>query len=199
MTMSVMPSPAAAGVSPERVLLMFLGDALQQVGDTRNAADSYVASIPRCREAGNTAAVLGATLKLATTYRSLGALPHAHATLQQAFAEVGQQSPPPPSIVYLHLGLGDVLYEQNDLDRAAEHIQARLDLVQRRHTLTHVLLLLAWARISQARSDQAGARAALQQADEYPNVLTDARVQALAAMRRVQLWLQRGDLAAPPP
>jgi LuxR family maltose regulon positive regulatory protein len=177
--------------------LMFLGDALQQVGDTRQATDSYTASIPLCREAGNTAAVLGATLKLATAYRSLGALPQAHSVLQQAFAEVGQQSPP-PSMVYLHLGLGDVLYEQNDLDRAAEHVQAGLDLVQRRHTLTHVLplLLLAHARICQARGDQAGAQAALQQADEHPNVLTDARVQALAAMRRVQLWLHQGDLAA---
>jgi LuxR family maltose regulon positive regulatory protein len=167
------------------------------VGDTRQATDSYTASIPLCREAGNTAAVLGATLKLATAYRSLGALPQAHGVLQQAFAEVGQQSPP-PSVVYLHLGLGDVLYEQNDLDRAAEHVQAGLDLVQRRHTLIHVLplLLLAWARICQVRGDQAGARAALQQADEYPNVLTDARVQALAVLRRVQLWLQQGDLAA---
>jgi LuxR family maltose regulon positive regulatory protein len=182
------------------VNLMFLGDALQQVGDTRQAAESYAASIPLCREAGNTAAVLGATLKLATACRSLGALPRARAMLQQTFDDV-EQSPPPPSIVYLHLGLGDVLYEQNDLDRAAEHIQAGLDLVQRKHTLIHVLplLLLAHARICQARGDQAGARAALQQADEYPNVLTDARVQALAVLRRVQLWLQRGDLAAPPP
>jgi ATP/maltotriose-dependent transcriptional regulator MalT len=96
---------------------------------------------------------------------------------------------PPPSIVYLHLGLGDVLYEQNNLDHAAEHVQAGLDLVQRRHTLTHVLplLLLAQARICQAHGDQAGARAALQQADEHPNVLTNARVQALAVLRRVQL------------
>jgi LuxR family maltose regulon positive regulatory protein len=47
-----------------------------------------------------------------------------------------------------------------------------------------------------ARGNQAGARAALQQADEHPNVLTDARVQALFALRRVQLWLQQGDLAA---
>jgi len=90
---------------------MFLGDALQQVGNTRQAADSYTASIPLCRQADNIAAMLGATLKLATAYRTLGELRHAHATLEEAWDAVQSQSPQPPAIAYLHLGLANVTYE----------------------------------------------------------------------------------------
>ncbi len=180
------------------VNLMFLGDALQQVGDTRQAADSYTASIPLCRQADNIAAMLGATLKLATVYRTLGELRRAHAALQEAWDAVQLQSPQPPSIVYLHLGLGDVAYEQNKLDQAAAHVQAGLELVRHRHTLTHLqpLLLPAQARLRQAQGDPAGARTALQQVDEQPQVQSDARVAALVTLRRVQIWLLQGDLAA---
>jgi len=180
------------------VNLMFLGNALQQVGETRQAVDSYTASIPLCRQADNLAGVLGATLKLATVYRTLGELRRAQAALQEAWDAVQSQSPPPPSIVYLHLGLGDLLAEQNELDQAAAHVQAGLELVRHRHTLTHVqpLLLPAQARLRQAQGDPAGARTALQQADEQPQVQSDARVAALMTLRRVQIWLLQGDLAA---
>jgi LuxR family maltose regulon positive regulatory protein len=77
-------------------------------------------------------------------------------------------------------------------------VQAGLELVRHRHTLTHVqpLLLLAQARLRQAQGDPAGARTALQQAEEQPQVQSDARVAALMTLRRVQIWLLQGDLAA---
>jgi LuxR family maltose regulon positive regulatory protein len=184
--------------SQRGVNFMFLGDALQQVGETRQAAASYATSIPLCRQADNIAAVMGATLKLAMAYRTLGALRHAYAALQEAWAAVHTRSPQPPSIVYLHLGLGDVTYEQNELDQAAIHIQAGLELVWQRHTLTHVqpLLLLAQARLRLAQGDPAGACAILQQVDEEPQVQSDDRVAALVTLRRVQIWLLQGDLTA---
>ncbi len=176
--------------------LMFLGDAQQQLGDTRQAGASYQAALPWCRAAGNSVALLGATLKLATAYRAQGALRQARAVLQQAYDTLPPQAP--QSVVYLHLGLAEVCYEQDEREQAAAHVQAGLDLVQRRRTLTHVLplLLLAQARLAQAAGDTAAARAALEQAGEHRQVLTDARVAALFALRQVQLWLLQGDLAA---
>ena len=97
------------------------------------------------------------------------------------------------------IGLGDLLYEWNDLDAAREHVTLGLEYCLRFGVyLTHVVLgHLVLMRVLQAQGDRAGALDALAKAEEVAHT---SRIQRGAALQletgRVRLWLAMGDLGA---
>ena len=108
--------------------------------------------------------------------------------------EMGGQSPP---VAPAHIELGALLYEWNDLESAARHLQIGIGLCQR----TGNLMILSdgyrtLAMLQQARGEPEAALATLQLAHQLAH---DHEVTPLTRMRNaachVQLALAAGDLA----
>jgi LuxR family maltose regulon positive regulatory protein len=108
--------------------------------------------------------------------------------------EIGGQSPP---VAPAHIELGALLYEWNDLEPAAHHLQIGIELSQR--TGNVMILSDAYhslAILQQARGEAGAAQATLQLADRLAD---DHEVTPLTRLRNaachVQLALASGDMA----
>lgn len=105
--------------------------------------------------------------------------------------------PPPPIIAGVHLKLGELFYEQNQLDLALEHINQGFEIEQPFLGVHYQLAgYVSLAKIYQAQSDKDRALAVLNQAiarNQEINSLPEYD-QAKAMMAR--LWLTQDNLAA---
>jgi LuxR family transcriptional regulator, maltose regulon positive regulatory protein len=104
--------------------------------------------------------------------------------------------PPVPTAGMPHVGLAEVLCEQNKLDGALEHATEGVVLCRQlgyaQQSVTS-LSVLAWIR--QARGDQAGAMEAIGEAERLvpnPNLLVD--ITFPAAVQRARLLLAQGKV-----
>jgi LuxR family maltose regulon positive regulatory protein len=97
-----------------------------------------------------------------------------------------------------YVWLGKLYYEWNDLDAATQHVQAGITHIGP-HEQERVLLegYATLARIKQAQGDMAGALEVLDQAEQVVRSPHAHQPTDLVASYRVQLWLARGDVAAP--
>ena len=132
---------------------------------------------------------------LARVHRGRGRLNDVVRTCERvlaAIAEPGQRLPPAagPALV----GLAEVAYERDDLDRAAEHVSQGITLCRQFvHTppLAAGLVTLAWIR--QALGDQHGANAAMAEAESL--LLGPSGLLNPVPVQRVRLSLAQGDPA----
>ncbi len=135
-----------------------------------------------------------------TALSYLGVIQAIHGRLRRAAEmcrqaiEMGGQSPP---VAPAHIELGVLLYEWNDLEAAARHLQIGIELSQR----TGNLMILSdgyrtLAVLQQARGEPEAAQATLQLADRLAQ---EHEVTPLTRLRNaachVQLALAAGDLA----
>jgi LuxR family transcriptional regulator, maltose regulon positive regulatory protein len=95
------------------------------------------------------------------------------------------------------VGLGSVLREWNDLERAEQHLLAGSEQATRLSSFeTLVLTSLQLARIRQARGDALGALDHLARIDEVVQRRGGEFFARMIAACRAQLWLMQGNLAA---
>ncbi|MGD8753765.1 MAG: LuxR C-terminal-related transcriptional regulator [Anaerolineales bacterium] len=177
--------------------LVSLAGALRYVGDTDQAIQVLTDCIPLCQAAGNFLGVMADTYDLAELWVMQGHLHQAKAVLEDALqwaAEQGVQTMPATSMVYAKLG--DVLREQNDLQAAEDHLLVGIELSKGRLAVVsgQAYLNLAWLR--QARGNVAGARKALQQAEQAVQGWDTPEIVADIAAHRARLWLHWGNLPA---
>jgi LuxR family maltose regulon positive regulatory protein len=183
------------------VLYYSLGGLLNDVGDLAGASRSYSEAIPLCQAAGNVAGALLATHHRARLLMTQGQLHRASAVCCQvldATGETGVQGErPPPALGMVHVTMGSVLYEWNQLASAEAHLREGIELGKvggYRYPvfLGHIVL----ASVLRARGDRDDATDALAKAVESASGISDWWCAVEQTACQVQLWLAQGNVAA---
>ena len=147
--------------------------------------------------AGGLTLILGAMSNLAQAQLMRGKLNKAAATYRRALQLVrefeSQIGGSMPAAAYVHVGLGDLLREQNELDEAALHLARGIELGRRWHQGMGDTLCDSYifeSRLKQAQGDLSGALEAIWQAEQLPLVYQDVpRFGGPVDARRAELHL----------
>jgi LuxR family transcriptional regulator, maltose regulon positive regulatory protein len=186
--------PAERGMAEVLAQLRAAGDAVRRVGAEPTEVFRAVAGGAEFF-AGFLA--MRVCYDLGQVQRARGQLDTAAATYRYALEEVGDSRQPPPYLGVAHVGLAQVLYEQNELAAALDHATRGVRLC-RQLAFTPALAtgLAVVARIRQAQGDAAGA---LEAVDEAGQAGLSPQVIALlnpVPSQRARLLLAQGDVHA---
>jgi LuxR family maltose regulon positive regulatory protein len=188
--------PPEANMQLHMMIFLAMATAYDGAGDLERAVDAYTETIRWCRLGANATGVTGITYRLIAVLRLLGRLRAADAACRDALEYIQAQGMARlPAAGILHVALSEVLVERNDLEAAEAQLargfelgkwSGRLDAVRNApHTL---------ARLRQARQDENGALAAVQEAEaaqsEPPSPLGKAELLAL----RARILIRQGSL-----
>jgi LuxR family maltose regulon positive regulatory protein len=190
---------ATAGAPADALTIMVRALVVSRAGDLRPACRLMAAAQESGERAGDMALALTALFHQCRFHCLLGDLHRAYELCQLALrraAELGAAAL--PLATFAHVSLGRVLFEWNELDRAAEHIAQAIELAERSGFLTGTMSSgrMLTAEVSQARGDDAGARGAAQEALEYAGRFDPAPEAAWLKTYAARLWLLQGNLAA---
>ena len=176
------------------LVALTLGLSYLNIGNLRAAEQVFLQVDQAAQRSQNHYARMTALTYLAIIQSVYGRLRQA-AELCLQVIQLGGQS---PTVAPAHVELGTRLYEWNDLENAARHLEIG---IQQSERIGNILIqsdgYRGLALLQQARGDYAAALATLQQADQ----IADSRQSSPAnrarnAVCRVQLALAQGDLAA---
>ncbi|MDH3676610.1 MAG: tetratricopeptide repeat protein, partial [Anaerolineae bacterium] len=152
-----------------------LAFAYLMMGDVVKAQQRFSEALTLSRTVGSITLTLVAMTGQAQVQVLQGHLQQAAKTYRQALQladEVAQQSGRAvPATAYVHLGMGGLLCERNNLDEAARHLAQGLELAQQ-WQIDEALRdgYIFQARLKQAQGDMAGALEAVGQAEQLPLV-----------------------------
>ena len=171
-----------------------LGIAEYASGDLGAAERSLLAFQARMWQVGDVADALGITFILANIWLAQGHLRQAVSAYRQVLQLATQQAALPIGTSDLYRGLSELLIEQGDLDRAAQHL-ATARQVGEQAALTGWLhrLAVTQARLRQTQGDWDGALALLDDAERHyvRNPLPDQPITAMKA----RLWIRQGQFS----
>jgi LuxR family maltose regulon positive regulatory protein len=159
------------------------------------AAEAFEASIGWWRRESQVTTTAWGYYCLARLHRGQGRLDAAAATCERALEAVGQPGPRlRPAAGPALVGLGEVAYQRDELDRALEYVNQGITLCRQFvHTppLAAGLVTLAWIR--QAAGDRRGARDAMAEAESAS--AGPAGLLNPVPAQRARLLLAHGDVA----
>lgn len=147
----------------------------------------------RASEAGdNLHGVLAAAYFTCGTLALEGALRRAGEVARSALRRAAAQ-PDLPAVGYAHLALGELLYEWNELDEAAGHLQASRRSAEQ-SGMTDILFhtWLAEARLLFAKGEVESAQARLDQAEALARQLPGSAGLTQAGEMQARFWLAQG-------
>lgn len=157
---------ALASLPPENLngrslVALNLGIAYWHIGRLDEAQRALDEALPACRQTGNTYGEIMASLFIARTLAVRGHLRRAGVMLE----ELAQAHGDIPANPLVHLDLGILYYEWNDLERADRHLQQALESSRTGgNTEFEVGAYLLLARLHLAQGDLAGVIRELEQA-----------------------------------
>jgi LuxR family transcriptional regulator, maltose regulon positive regulatory protein len=169
-----------------------IGLARWTAGDLTSAADRYVAAIRAFETAGFLADILGCSLGLADVRVAQGQLSEAERTLQRGL-ELGAARGPLRGTADMHVGLAELLLERNELDAAAEHLRASVELGECLGQHAYRWRVVE-ARLRSIHGDHDGALELLREAEERYDTDYSPRTRPVVATT-ARTRLAAGDLA----
>lgn len=145
---------------------LFLAGAYSHAGKAEDALQEYRAIQPACRDRKNMAglALLEADFlhDLAIYLHAAGEATRAKALLEQAIHDLGAQ----PAALYLHVGLGKLLFSENDLDGSERALETGLQFDPLSLSVGAIDGWLALWRTKMSKGDRTTARAILDQLEQ---------------------------------
>lgn len=197
---SISLSRRALGLLPEDnftlrgIVAYLLGGAYSMSGDLAAASESLSEAITTSRKAGNSFVALLATRGLAEQQVMAGRLHRAADLYGEALRHTQQR--PIPATGLAHVGMGELLYEWDDLNGARRHLTEGIALGEQSGSTSIVLpghALLA--RVKWAQGDLEGALRAIQEDETTAQGMTPSsrdlnRIVAFGA----RLRLAQGDV-----
>jgi ATP/maltotriose-dependent transcriptional regulator MalT len=172
-----------------------LGLAHWNLGDLDGARDGYIEAIA-CFELGDYLAdVMGCSLALADIQITQGRLGDAQRTFESALRH-SADSPGLRGTADMHVGLGLLAIEHNDLDAAADHLLSSAELGEHMGLPQHPYRWrVAMARLHEAQRDLDKALELLAQAEARYNTDYSPSVRPVSASK-ARIEVKRGDLDA---
>jgi LuxR family maltose regulon positive regulatory protein len=175
-----------------------LGIAYWMSGDLTAAERAFVELITGTRASGNAYLPLLASYGLGKLRVVQGRLREAAQTYQQALRLGNEEGKPSvPVAGWVYLGMGELLYEWNDLDAAMSQLTEGLELGKRVGTagpLATGYTVLAW--VKQAKGDASGALEAIEKAQQVAPRPDAHHLFNPLAPHWVRVWLAQGDVTA---
>ena len=174
-----------------------LGDTLWTTGDLASAGEALAEAARIGRSAGHVYSTLSAMTLQARVQSERGRLREAGETLSQAQRFVEEQGIELlPAAGAIHIGVGALLYERDDLDGAERALETGVELAERTGNVTDLVWgYVTLSRTKRARGDEGGA---LEMAHKTEQIARDYGADleiAIAASWMARLSLIRGDLA----
>src|ERR671920_897425 len=174
-----------------------LGEALRTIGDLSAASEAFAEAADIGRAAGYVDGTLTGMVLHARVQAERGRLREAEEAYRRALhllTEEGFELLPAAGVV--HIGMGVLLYEWNDLDGAERELNRGMQLAERaREVSSLVWAYITFSRVKWARGDE---ERALEMAHEAERVAhtsgADLQI-AIAGGWMTRLRLARGDLA----
>jgi LuxR family maltose regulon positive regulatory protein len=174
-----------------------LGFATLASGDVVRASQTLTDAAALSQASGNAYLTLISLCSLAYLQVAQGQLRRAAETYRRALRQAEQWGGQLlPVAGWAAVGLGELLFEWNDLDAAARTVGEGIERCRQWGSLAPLLVGYATlARIQQVRGDTAGALATIRQARGVQPDLS-ARLGGLLDALQATLWLRGGDTAA---
>jgi LuxR family maltose regulon positive regulatory protein len=178
-----------------------LGCTFLDMGDVSKGEQELHAALREAERADNVYTLIASRSYLADSYLLQGQLRRAARTYEQVIEEglARNNGKPLPMTGYAHSGLGQVLYEQNLLDKAESHLSLALELSEHLRDWTIVrrsLPTLARLQLATGLTEQAEAswEKALDLAGQYDDQLGVNYLEAY----RARMWLEQSARKSDP-
>jgi LuxR family maltose regulon positive regulatory protein len=174
-----------------------LGDALRTIGDLSAASEAFTEATEIGRAAGYVYGTLAGMVLHARVQAERGRLREAGEEYRRALrllTEEGFELLPAAGVV--HTGMGELLYERNDLDDAERELHRGMQLAERAGEVTsQVWAYVTFSRARWSRGDEVGALAMAHEAERVARASGADLQVAIAGGWMTRLRLARGDLA----
>ena len=169
-----------------------LGLAYWTGGHLDLARQWYAQATASLATAGHHSDVLGGSLVLADIALAQGRLRQAMSTYQQGLRRAEQADPPLRGAADLHVGMSHVLFEQNDLHGALQHLLVSRELGEHAGLpQNRYRWRVAMARIRAAEGDREAALGLLDEAERLYVGDYSPEVRPVAALR-ARVWISQG-------
>jgi LuxR family maltose regulon positive regulatory protein len=184
-------------LNPRPFAALCLADAYLAAGDGE-AIPAFAEAGALGRAAGHDYVALSAMASEAHLRLAQGSLRAADDVLRRALAYAAERrSELLPAVGSVRIGMGELLYEWDDLEAASRHLAQGVELAER----TGDVEILKWGHIAisqvrLARGDAKGASAAAQEAERVAQSSGSDHAVVDAAIWKARLHLTRGDLAS---
>ena len=178
------------------IAAMFLGLAYQTGGDLNTAYQYFASSVASLHKAGHIHFQLISTMALADILVTQGRLRDAVRTYERSLQFVeAQGTHARHDEASLHVGLGELHFEQGDQARTVEHLQQAEDLAGHAWSpVAEARLYTLKARIAAAQGEFEAALDLLNQAKQVAGQAGRSDLHSLSALR-IRVWLRQGRLA----
>ena len=174
-----------------------LGDALRSIGDLSAASEAFAEAAEIGRAAGYVDGTLAGMVMHARVQAERGRLREAEEAFRRALrllTEEGFELLPAAGVV--HIGMGVLLYERNDLDGAERELNRGMQLAERaREVSSLVWAYITFSQVKRARGDEERALEMALEAERVAHASGADLQIAIAGGWMTRLHLARGDLA----
>jgi len=185
-------------LNPRPFAAITLAQAYEAAGDLEAAIAAFAEAGALGRAAGHDYVALSAMASQSHLQLARGRLREANGVLRRALEFAAERRAELlPAMGSVRIGMGELLYEWDDLDAAARHLTEGVELTGRTGDFETLMWgHIALSRVRLARGDADGALAAAREAERVAKNSGTDRAIVDAAVWKARLHLMRGDLAA---
>ncbi|MCB0192060.1 MAG: tetratricopeptide repeat protein [Anaerolineae bacterium] len=186
------------------ILLLALGGIYVSAGDLELATETLLEAISISQAINGLVIAMSALANLAGLYKERGNIEQAIEIFKQAttssstaLSKERYQSPKITTLnTWAYLGLAEIYYQRNELDKAQSYLDTGFELAQRGNFLggNLVIAFIVQTLLTQARGDNAKALATIEQARNA--VVGEAPIESWIHAVEAWLWLVGGNFAA---